>query len=183
MRDIYYHRRDIYYHRSGIYWRKEKRMEKKNSQLTLPSRSNGLGTGTLQLAMDCATGEDGSMGCTLNSGLNFTTQGAPAHQDPGTSCAESYQSWQLEGWSRKYELAPGSPSDPPRSDTGPSFTLRNMANTDIFDCSSSGNEENTFVGTCAAAGEEGASASMAEFTFDRSLNMLTVTQHWECDDA
>lgn len=175
--------RDIYYHRSGIYWRKEKRMEKKNSQLTLPSRSNGLGTGTLQLAMDCATGEDGSMGCTLNSGLNFTTQGAPAHQDPGTSCAESYQSWQLEGWSRKYELAPGSPSDPPRSDTGPSFTLRNMANTDIFDCSSSGNEENTFVGTCAAAGEEGASASMAEFTFDRSLNMLTVTQHWECDDA
>lgn len=154
-------------------------------ELTRPRRSDGLGTGTLQLDMDCGTGEDGSTSCTLGSGLNFTTAGSPAHQDPGTDCAatsESYQSWQLEGWARQYELPPGSPSDPPRSDTGPSFTLRSMANVDVFNCSSSGNEDNVFVGACTASGEAG-SASTAEFSFDRGLNILTVTQHFECDDA
>ncbi|KAK7755744.1 hypothetical protein SLS62_002357 [Diatrype stigma] len=158
--------------------------------------SAGLATGTLQLAMDCATSdEDGSTSCTLTSDTaarNFTTQGSPAPQEPGAGCAdasETYQSWELEGWARQYELPPGSaPSDPPKSDTGPSFTLRSMASADVFDCAAASEgaggeeEDDTFAGVCTAAGE-GETASTAEFSFDRELNLLTVTQHWECEDS
>lgn len=151
-----------------------------------------MATGTLQLAMDCATSdEDGSTSCTLTSDTatrNFTTQGSPASQEPGAGCADAsqtYQSWELEGWVRRYELPPGSaPSDPPKSDTGPSFTLRSMASADVFDCASSGadGEGNTFAGVCTAAAG-GEPTSTAEFSFDRELSLLTITQHWECEDS
>ena len=150
-----------------------------------------MATGTLSLNMDCAPGEDGNEICALvpSDSMGFTTKGGPTPQEPGTDCPsspESYQSWHLEQWEREYELPPGSSSsDPPKSDTGPAFVLRNMRNraeVDSFACTSSGEVEGeTFTGTCVATDE--GSASTAEFVFNRQLNMLTVTQHWECNDT
>ena len=141
--------------------------------------------------MDCATAEEGNEICALvpSDSMGFTTKGGPTPQEPGSGCpdtSESYQSWQLEQWERQYELPPGSSSsDPSKADTGPKFVLKNMRNragADSFACASSGDvEDEKFTGTCTAADE--ASASTADFVFDRKLNMLTVTQHWECDDV
>ncbi|KAL7624105.1 hypothetical protein AAE478_005662 [Parahypoxylon ruwenzoriense] len=147
--------------------------------------TDALATGSVALDMDCTTPEGDSTSCTLNSnGLDIVTKGGPAHLEAGTSCAdnsEKYQSWQLEEWRRQYELAPGSTAQP-SSDTGPSFTLRNMANTDVFDCSPSENKNNTFDGTCKSAAE-GNSTSTATFHFDRTIDILTITQSWNCSDS
>lgn len=154
------------------------------------ARADGLATGIVPLNMNCATTEDGSETCALvpSNSMGFTTKGGQTPQEPDSGCPDSagiYQSWQLEQWQRQYELPPGSSlSDPPKADTGPHFVLRNMRNiaADSFNCTTSGGvEDERFTGTCAAADQ--ASASTAEFVFDRKLNMLTVTQHWQCDDV
>lgn len=138
--------------------------------------------------MRCATTEGGGEACALvpSDSMGFTTKGGQTPQEPGSGCPENagiYQSWQLEKWKRQYELPPGSSSSvPPKADTGPDFVLRNMRNrgADTFACTTSGEvEDDRFTGTCAAA--DTASASTAEFIFDRTLDMLTVTQHWQCD--
>lgn len=153
------------------------------------ARSDGLATGILTLNMSCATTTEGSEACALapSDSKGFTTKGSPTPQEPGSSCPDSteiYQSWQLEQWQRQYELSPGSSSsDPPKADTGPKFVLRNMQNTraDTFNCTNSGEvSDEKFTGTCVAVGQ--ASPSTVEFIFDRKLDMLTVTQHWQCDD-
>lgn len=140
--------------------------------------------------MNCTTTEEGSEMCALipSDSMGFSTKGGQTPQDPGSGCpdsAGSYQSWQLEKWQRQYELPPGSSSsDPPKSDTGPNFVLRNMRNrgSDSFTCTTSGAvEDERFTGTCSAADQ--ASASTAEFVFDRNLDMLTVTQHWQCGEV
>lgn len=59
--------------------------------------------------------------------------------------------------------------------------MRNRGS-DSFTCTTSGGvEDESFNGTCVAADQ--ASASTAEFVFDRKLDMLTVTQHWQCGEA
>lgn len=120
--------------------------------------------------------------------MGFTTKGGQTPQEPGSGCPDSestYQSWQLQQWQRQYELPPGSSlSEPPKNDTGPRFVLRNVRNrgADFFTCTTSGEvEDESFAGTCAAADQP--SASTAEFVFDRKLDMLTVTQHWQCNEA
>ncbi|KAI1097559.1 hypothetical protein F4804DRAFT_167063 [Jackrogersella minutella] len=147
--------------------------------------SDALATGSVQLDMDCTTNADGSNSCMLNGeGLAVTTTGAPAHSE-ADSCADnsqSYQSWQLENWQRQYEMVPGAPSATPESDTGPSFTLRNMANTDVFNCSTSGNQNSTFDGTCRSAAEHNPTTT-ASFRFDTQRDILTITQHWNCSDS
>lgn len=154
------------------------------------SRADGLATGILTLNMNCATTEEGSETCALvpSDSMGFTTKGGQTPQEPDSGCPESpgsYQSWQLEQWQRQYELPPGSSlSDPPKADTGPRFVLRNMRNraTDSFNCTNSGEvEDESFTGTCVAADQ--ASASTADFVFDRKLDMLTVTQHWKCGEG
>lgn len=144
----------------------------------------------MSLDMSCATTEEGSQACTLvpKVSMEFTTRGGPTPQEPDTRCPSSvdaYQSWQLEAWKRQYELPPGSSlSDPPKGDTGPSFVLRNMRNraTDSLNCTNTGIvEDEKFTGTCATTDE--ASTSTADFVFDRKLNMLTVSQRWQCDGA
>lgn len=153
-------------------------------------RTDGLATGKLALDMNCATTEEGSEACALvaSNSMAFTTKGGQTPQEPGSGCPDNvgiYQSWQLEQWQRQYELPPGSSlSDPPKADTGPRFVLRNMRNrgSDSFTCTTSGEvEDERFTGTCVAA--DGASASTAEFVFDRKLDMLTITQSWQCGDA
>ncbi|KAG6357336.1 hypothetical protein INS49_015214, partial [Diaporthe citri] len=152
--------------------------------------ADGLATGILALDMNCATTEEGSEVCALvaSDSMGFTTKGGPTPQEPDNGCpdsVDSYQSWQLEQWQRQYELAPGSSlSDPPKADTGPRFVLRNMRNrgADAFNCTTSGGVgDERFTGTCVAA--DGASASTAEFIFDRKLDMLTVTQRWQCGEV
>lgn len=154
------------------------------------ARTDGLATGILALDMNCATTEDGSETCALvpSDSMGFITKGGPTPQEPGSGCSDnvgSYQSWQLEQWQRQYELPPGSSlSDPPKADTGPRFVLRNMRNrgADSFNCTTSGEvEDERFTGNCVAADQ--ASASTVDFVFDRKLDMLTVTQHWQCGDV
>jgi hypothetical protein len=156
----------------------------------MAARADGLATGIMPLNMDCVTTEDGSQTCTLvpSNSMGFTTKGGPTPQEPSSSCpnsADTRQSWQVEEWKRQYVLPPGSPSsDPPKDDTGPDFVLRNMRNkaADSFNCTNTGTvEDEIFAGTCVAADQS--SVSAAGFVFDRKLNMLTVTQHWQCDGA
>ncbi|KAH9987436.1 hypothetical protein F4779DRAFT_284989 [Xylariaceae sp. FL0662B] len=150
---------------------------------------DALATGSIHIDMDCATDDEGSETCILKgasdgSSLTVSTQGGPARVEAGSTCtdnSERYQSWQLENWLRQYERDPGSSST--LSDTGPSFTLRNMANTDVFDCTTSGNENNTFDGTCTPVAEESSTTATATFSFDPQLDMLIVTQSWDCGDS
>lgn len=152
--------------------------------------ADGLATGIVPLNMNCATTTEGGDMCALvpSDSMGFTTKGGPTPQEPGSGCPSSvdeYQSWQLEQWQRQYELPPGSSSsDPPSADTGPHFVLRNMRNraADSLSCTNSGAvEDEKFTGTCVAA--NGTSVSTAEFVFDRELSMLTIDQHWQCDEA
>ncbi|KAI1505990.1 hypothetical protein F5X99DRAFT_427863 [Biscogniauxia marginata] len=156
-----------------------------------------LATGFIHFDMNCTEETDDSTSCMLptyndTSSLVITTKAAPARLDAGSDCAdnsERYQSWQLENWIRQYELDPGylssSPATASPSDTGPSFTLRNMANTDIFDCSTSANQSNsTFDGTCKSEIEgDSASTTMATFRFDTELDILMITQTWNCSNT
>ncbi|KAK2603300.1 hypothetical protein N8I77_009766 [Diaporthe amygdali] len=152
--------------------------------------ADGLATGILPLNMNCATTAEGSETCALvpSDSKGFTTKGGPTPQEPGSVCpgtADSYQSWQVEQWKRQYEWPPGSSlSDPPKADTGPAFVLRNMRTREAesFSCTNSGKiEDEKFTGTCVAADQ--ASLSTAEFVFDRKLDMLTITQHWQCGEV
>ncbi|KAI5863553.1 hypothetical protein GGS23DRAFT_539438 [Durotheca rogersii] len=149
------------------------------------SGSSALATGSLVLGMGCTTTEESGTSCALNeTSPAITTKGSRAHLGAGSSCADNsktYQSWQLEEWHRQYILAPGSTASP-SSDTGPSFTLRNMANADVFDCSPSTNQNDTFEGTCKSRAE-GSSTTAAAFRFERSLGILTITQSWDCGDS
>ncbi|KAI8962791.1 hypothetical protein F5Y11DRAFT_347146 [Daldinia sp. FL1419] len=148
--------------------------------------SDALAIGSFQLDMDCTTSEEDGTSCMLQGdGINVTTTGNPARL-AADSCAdnsERYQSWQLENWLRRYELAPGSPSSSaPSSDSGPSFVLKNMANTDVFNCKTSETQNNTLTGSCESDTEE-SSSTTATFSFDRELNVLTIKQHWNCSES
>ena len=65
------------------------------------------------------------------------------------------------------------------SDTGPTFTLENLASGIVVSCAPSGQENSTFVGTCESADE--AETVSTEFSFDTNLNILEFSQQWECD--
>ncbi|KAI0838583.1 hypothetical protein F5Y06DRAFT_49931 [Hypoxylon sp. FL0890] len=147
--------------------------------------TEALATGSIHLDMDCTTNTDGSTSCMLKgNGLDATTTGSLARLG-ADSCADNsqrYQSWQLEKWQRQYEMIPGSSSSMPESDTGPSFVLRNMANTDLFNCSTLGTQNSTSDGFCKLA-TEGNKMTTASFHFDPQLDILTVNQHWNCSDS
>ncbi|KAI0846069.1 hypothetical protein F5Y00DRAFT_272314 [Daldinia vernicosa] len=148
--------------------------------------SDALAIGSFHLDLDCATSEEDGTSCMLKGkGLDITTTGSPARlaTDSCADNAERYQSWQLENWLRRYEQVPGSPSSSaPSSDTGPSFILRNMANTDVFNCTTSGSQNNTLTGSCESDAEE-SSTTTATFSFDRQINVLTIKQHWNCSES
>ncbi|KAI5918440.1 hypothetical protein F4810DRAFT_715433 [Camillea tinctor] len=153
--------------------------------------STALATGSIELDINCTTVTDGPISCALQTGsatpsLSLNTQASPPPLEAGSSCTENsdrYQSWQLENWLRQYEMIPGSVTRP-SSDTGPSFLLRSMANSDVFECSASGDgSDNTFDGTCVAAGDATNTTTSATFRFDSLLNMLEVTQSWNCSDS
>jgi hypothetical protein len=147
----------------------------------------------VKLDMNCTAVEGGSSFCipsTTSDGarpsLRIDTTLAPAALDATAACTENskrYQSWQLENWFRKYEmdpasLAPGSVTAP-KSDTGPSFTLKNTANNDMFSCTSSGQKNSTFDGSC----KSNSTTTTAKFQFDPKLDFLTITQEWNCGNS
>ncbi|KAI0864800.1 hypothetical protein F4860DRAFT_380741 [Xylaria cubensis] len=157
------------------------------------SDKNGLdsmATGSFNLDLDCKNDDDGSTHCTLKSAT--TTPALQAKTVPGAprlaanaTCednAKVYQSWQLENWHRQYKLTPGDPSSPPQMDSGPSFSLHNLANGGVFECvPGNKTEENVFDGTCTqTAGANVAANTEATFRFDPVLDMLFVTQNWNC---
>lgn len=149
-----------------------------------------MATGSFKLNLDCANDEDESIHCTMPSPTTTpalqvnTVPGAP-RLSANATCdenAEVYQSWQLENWRRQYMLTPGDPVTPPPMDSGPSFTLRSMANNDVFECApGNATADGVFNGTCEAAeGTAGMESTEASFRFDPALDMLVITQRWEC---
>ncbi|KAH9909249.1 hypothetical protein F4778DRAFT_768167 [Xylariomycetidae sp. FL2044] len=157
--------------------------------------TDSLATGSIHLDMLCSATADGGDSCMLNGNLTraeltTNTTEAPARLPAGSSCADNSdraQSWQLEGWQRQYEIAPGSVAIVPQTDTGPSFTLWNMANSDVFECAAAkgegdGDDDASFEGTCTQA-VEGTSSTIAKFRFDPGLDMLVITQEWTCGDS
>jgi hypothetical protein len=117
--------------------------------------------------------------------LSIATKLVPGPVNETTVCTENpkqYQSWKIENWLRKIEMEAGSsPTDAELlSDSGPSFSLTNMANGDAFSCTPGEKQNGTFVGACESADGAG---TTADFLFDPMLNMLEVSQHWECDDS
>ncbi|KAI8624138.1 heterokaryon incompatibility protein-domain-containing protein [Xylariaceae sp. FL1651] len=151
--------------------------------------SNSMATGSFQLDMDCTTATDTSISCALKSNTTDSSQQVNTKSSlgqlaTGATCednANAYQSWQLENWHRQYEITPGDPVSTPPMDTGPSFTLRNLANGGVFDCAPLGKTTKTdvFDGACKPA-TAGANTT-ATFQFDRVLDMVYITQQWECD--
>ncbi|KAI1169703.1 hypothetical protein F4777DRAFT_572179 [Nemania sp. FL0916] len=150
--------------------------------------SSSMAVGSFNLDLDCQDAGDESAHCTLKSKtLQVKTVPGTPQLAANATCQENagvYQSWQLENWRRQYKLTPGNPSSLPAEDSGPSFTLRNLANGGVFACTpGTETEDNSFNGTCTqtARGRGLAVANTAaSFRFDPVLDMLVVTQHWEC---
>lgn len=164
-------------------------------RLTLFSccRSDSLATGVLTLDLDCRNNPttDGTSYCapkTTSTGarpsLSFNTTLGPTPLAPSATCIDNkkrYQSWRLEKWLRQYQMAPaseapGSTSTPP-SDTGPSFTLTSMVNNEVFKCTTLGKQSSAFTGLCESPASE---STQISFEFDPELNILTVSQYFNC---
>ncbi|KAJ2992200.1 hypothetical protein NUW58_g2244 [Xylaria curta] len=149
--------------------------------------SDSMATGSFNLDLDCKTADDESAHCTLKSkatspSLQIKTIPAAPRLAANATCGDNekvYQSWQLENWRRQYRLTPGNPVTPPPMDSGPAFTLRNMANGDVFECApEKKTEENVFGGACIHTSVS--ASTKASFRFDPALDLLVVTQSWEC---
>ncbi|KAI0206572.1 hypothetical protein F4808DRAFT_466587 [Astrocystis sublimbata] len=148
--------------------------------------SDSMATGSFNLDLDCADDEDGSTHCTMRDKttspeLQVNTVPSTPGLAANATCednADVYQSWQLEKWYRQYELRLGDTTSAPKVDSGPSFTLRNLANGGVFECAPGAKgDDNVFNGNCKQA--EGADTE-AVFRFDPVLDMLSITQSWEC---
>ncbi|GAW27392.1 putative UPF0061 protein [Rosellinia necatrix] len=149
--------------------------------------SSALATGSFKLDLACENDDDESVHCTLKTkttGPSLQVQTVPGVPSlpAGAPCEDNarvYQSWQLENWRRQYQLTPGDPVTPPPMDSGPSFKLRNLASGDAFECvPGNKTEDNVFDGLCTQAAA--AASTRASFRFDPMLDILVVTQHWEC---
>ncbi|KAI0418794.1 heterokaryon incompatibility protein-domain-containing protein [Xylaria grammica] len=152
--------------------------------------SDSMATGSFNLDLDCKTADDETTHCTLKSkttspGLQVKTVPGSPRLAANATCDDNtkvYQSWQLENWHRQYKLTPGDPATPPPEDSGPSFTLRNLANGNIFECvPGNKTEDSVFEGACTqAAGQSTPTNAKASFRFDPVLDMLVVTESWDC---
>ncbi len=157
----------------------------------MTSSFDGLATGTFTLDLNC-TSSEGSDVCipkATSTGARpdwrIQTKIQPDLIEPASSsCADNskkYQSWQVDNWRRRFEMVPSSlpAGTAPSVDTGPSFSLKNIAKNETFVCTTAGKEKAIFQGSCASsAGGDG--GSKASFTFDPVLNYLTVKQAWAC---
>ncbi|KAK1761696.1 hypothetical protein QBC33DRAFT_462861 [Phialemonium atrogriseum] len=152
--------------------------------------TDALATGFTTLDMNCTEAVEGTSHCVSVSNdarLAIVTEQEPARLDVSSACADNsnrYQSWELEEWHRRYEMAPESTVPPPEEDTDLSFTLRNMANTDVFNCTISGKQlqNATLDGVCESTAGEANPTTAANFRFDPERDMLTITQQWNCSD-
>jgi len=161
--------------------------------------TDGLATGSTKIDFACSTYEDdastycvpkaATAGTTTRPDLRISTAIVPP-TDTAPTCANvasRYQSWKIEGWIRRYELVPGSvaiPGSPddalPKGDTGPSFTLRDLAGGGrTFSCASETwdkDQRGVFEGVCEGDGE-----GSARFEFDPKLNLVRVAQGIACE--
>jgi hypothetical protein len=150
----------------------------------LTSSTKSMAMGTTKLDLNCTTTE-GVRTCNLanRTGVNLTATEVSEGADPEVACEDNvdrYQSWEITKWHRQYELAPGSDGEP-SNDTGPSFTIGNMANNGSFECTTSTVQEDAFEGSCTSS--TGASDTTAKFRFVSDIGMLTLTQSWTCDNS
>ncbi|KAI1810439.1 hypothetical protein GGS20DRAFT_594393 [Poronia punctata] len=157
-----------------------------------------MATGSFELGLNCTEDEDETTHCTLNTkttspSLQVKTVASPPRLSDNASCSDNgkvYQSWQVENWQRQYKLIPGDTESPPSEDTGPSFTLESLANGGVFECAPTVNvtETGVFDGACkqttgVGVGAGAAANSTAAFQFDPLLDILSITQDWECGTA
>ncbi len=164
--------------------------------------TEGLAVGSTTLDMNCTVGTDGANHCVPKAAAGrtgvstVTTKQSPAPLDAGSACADNsnrYQSWQIQNWERRYQMVPASAQpgtpEPPPDDSGPSFTLRSMANSDVFLCEAADKQDDAFDGTCTPDDGTGggakvpASSQKTTYRFDPKLDMITITQHWNCSNS
>lgn len=100
-----------------------------------------------------------------------------------TDDKKPYQSWRLDNWLRQYQMAPASETpgstSAPANDTGPSFALTSLTNNEVFNCTTSGRQNNVFGGACTST-VSGSSGDQASFEFDPDLNILTIRENSTC---
>ncbi|KAI0179705.1 hypothetical protein GGR52DRAFT_528067 [Hypoxylon sp. FL1284] len=149
--------------------------------------SEGVAIGHAALDLACETDEEGAESCILNTEstakAHVSTVGSPAHvaSAPDTACADAdarYQVWQVDAWTRQYALAPGATT--PSADSGPSFTLSNLPGTQVFQCAPGADSPSS--GQCEYQGDDETVAA-ASFEFDPDLDLLKLTQTWNCGCA
>jgi len=136
------------------------------------------------VALDCTTDTSGEKSC-LAKLDRVTTQAKqePARLAATAACADNAkrdQSWIVEDFKRSYTLPETDSATPEAAAavTGPSFTLKNAANSDVFTCTTppSKGADTVVEGTCTG----GTSGVTAKFRYDPKLIMLSVTQQWAC---
>jgi hypothetical protein len=141
--------------------------------------------GSIRLDLNCTTTRETSYcvqastdtGARPSIRINTTLLPGPLNASAAcTANSEVYQSWRLEKWFQQYEVSSWLVQPP--SDIGPSFTLRSMANSDVFSCATLSRQNLTFHGTCKALA--GSSSTSTGFRFDDQLNILTIYERWNC---
>ncbi|KAK3996577.1 hypothetical protein QBC44DRAFT_231422 [Cladorrhinum sp. PSN332] len=160
--------------------------------------TEGLATGVLPLPeLQCNPDPEGSgtTYCTpspaANGGrldLRINTKLSPIQSSSGPSptckqLSSVYQSWSIENWLRRYEIAPGSFSPKKGTDTGPTFKLRSLgaAAGVVLTCATEQEIDGVFAGACVAADLKANTNGF--FRFDSKLNLLSVDQGWDCGDG
>ena len=137
------------------------------------NRQTLVATGTTQLEVEC----EGSSCFSKSDRVNMQTKQEESPLAAGASCADNQkrsQSWLIEHYTRSFEREDG--IGPLKADSGPAFTLRNLANSEVFNCTSvAGPGEGKCVGASAS--------TTAKFHFDAKRDHLTVTQHFNCAEG
>ncbi|KAH8879371.1 hypothetical protein GQ53DRAFT_705965 [Thozetella sp. PMI_491] len=139
--------------------------------------TNMVATGSVVVDLDCS----GTTCFTKQDRYDFNTKQEPNPLAAGASCGDNgrrNQSWVVENYTRKYDKADTATTTTEKSI---SFTLRNQANHDSFDCAVSGAASpGKAEGSCKAAAT---SDSTAKFQFNSASSVLVVTQSWNCTEA
>lgn len=134
-----------------------------------------MATGSTPIEVEC----EGSSCFSKAERINLETKQEDSALAAGAACADNRkrsQSWVVENYARTFSRADS--RQPITADSGPAFTLRNLANGDVFNCTSTAGPG---AGKCVGGGSS--SSTTAKFHFDTQRDHLTVSQHWTCAEG
>jgi len=147
-----------------------------------------IATGSVALDVECNNADANVQERCLTKAESVILE---THQEPASlaasaACADNskrFQSWRIENFTRQYDQLENTAemvgSISRAADSGPTFTLQNMANDDIFSCTSG---PEGVEGTCTLSSRS-TTTTTTKFRFDAILGMLTITQNWACGDG